>query len=271
MKNKVLRSLTFLTLAGVILSLTAWAIASSPQQVTQATRPNITNQATDHTPIVDYESSGTRTTDSDPQARVMRTAKGKRYATRVKGFIADRNGGERLILASRYVGPLPALPVARSAVIAVGEIVEAQAYLSDDKTGVYSEFSVRVEEVFKNDNSAPLFPGSLVVAERYGGRVRFRSGHVSFYGNREQGLPRQGGRYVFFLERNNQEYSILTAYELLSERVYPLDGQSAPGGEGSNWAGDAYREVDAARFLSDLKRAISEYSPTPLPKGVATP
>ena len=36
MKNKVLRSLTFLTLAGVILSLTAWAIADSPPQDKQA-------------------------------------------------------------------------------------------------------------------------------------------------------------------------------------------------------------------------------------------
>jgi hypothetical protein len=246
----------------VSLWLSAWAIASPSQQDAKATRAKITKQATDHIPIVDYENSVSISTDSDPRARALRTAKGKHYATRVKGFIADRDSGERSILAFRYLGPLPALPVGRSAVIALGEIVDAQAYLSDDKTGVYSEFSVRIEEVFKNDNLAPLFPGSLVVTERYGGRVRFRSGHVILYGNREQGFPRQGGRYVFFLERNDQEYLILTAYELLSGRVYPLDGKSAPGGEGSDWAGDAYLEVDPARFLGDLKRALSEYSPT---------
>ena len=38
MKNKIIRSLTFLTLAGIILSLTAWAIASSRHQNSAATQ-----------------------------------------------------------------------------------------------------------------------------------------------------------------------------------------------------------------------------------------
>jgi hypothetical protein len=119
------------------LWVSVWAIASSPQQDAKPTRANITRQATDHVPIVDYENSVSMSTDSNAQARALRSAKGKRYATRVKGFIADRDSGDRPILAFRYLAPLPALPVGRSAVIALGEIVDAQAYLSDDKTGVY--------------------------------------------------------------------------------------------------------------------------------------
>jgi hypothetical protein len=150
-------------------------------------------------------------------------------------------------------------------------VVDAQAYLSDDKTGVYSEFSVRIEEVLKNDSLTPSFPGSLVVAERYGGRVRFPSGRVTFYGNREQGMPRQGGRYIFFLERSDQQYSILTAYELLSGRIYPVDGSNAPGRDSAYSVGAAYENADATRFRNEVQRAITEYSKTPLAKRAVKP
>jgi hypothetical protein len=146
-------------------------------------------------------------------------------------------------------------------------VVDAQAYLSDDKTGVYSEFSIRIDEVFKNDSLKPGFPGGLVVAERYGGRVRFPSGRVTFYGNRDQGMPRLGGRYVFFLERDDQQYSILTAYELSSGRIYPLDGRNTPGRDRANSVGDDYENTDATRFLSDLQKALTDYSRTQLEKG----
>lgn len=195
--------------------------------------------------------------DSDPKARALRSAKGARYAKHVKDFIADRDTDQGMILAFRNIAPLPALPVGRNVVIVLGEVVDAQAYLSDDKTGVYSEFSVRIEEVFKNDNITPIFPGSLVITERYGGRVRFPSGRVILYGNREQGMPRLSRRYVFFLERSDQQYSILTAYELLSGLIYPVDGRNAPGGGGSQWTGDAYQETDGAQFLSEVQSAIS--------------
>ena len=261
-----------LVVAMVSLWLSAWPIAASRQQDSQAiqdARNKRETEALDHVPIVDYENSVPSSLNLDPQARALRKAKSARYAKHVKGLIRDREADQGMILTSPYVAPLPALPVGRSTLIALGEVVDSQAYLSDDKTGVYSEFSLRIEEVFKDDPLKPSFPGSLVVGERFGGRVRFPSGRVTFYGNREQGMPRQGRRYVFFFERSDQQYSILTAYELLAGRIYPLDGRNAPAGEGTHWAGDAYEKTDALRFLNDLKRALSAYSPTALEKGVA--
>ncbi len=266
-----MRSKKFLLLLFTSLTLLGFTLSISPHgQGQSAANSGMQKPANvDHIPIVDYENAtSSYTSDTDPQMRALRAVKGKRYATSVKGFIADRDTGERPILASRYTAPLPALPVKRSAVVALGEVVATQAYLSDDKTGVYSEFTVSIEEVFKDDCLTPVVPGSLVVTERYGGRVSFPSGRVTLYGNREQGMPRQARHYVFFLERLDQQYSILTAYELLSGRVYPLDGKNAPGGEGSNWAGDAYQGADAKRFLSDVQNAIAEYLRTALEKGV---
>jgi hypothetical protein len=214
--------------------------------------------ALEHIPIVDFENSVSTLTKTDQQAKTIRSAKGMRYAKRIRGFIADRDVPGGMILTSRYMQPLPAFPVGRSAIIALGEVVDAQAYLSDDKSGVYSEFSVRIEEVLKNDPLTPSFPGSLVVAERYGGRVRFPSGRVTFFGNRDEGMLRQGGRYIFFLERSDQQYSILTAYELLSGRIHPVDGKNAPGSDSAYSVGDAYENADATHFMSEVQRAITE-------------
>ena len=171
MQNKPLRSLTFLILSGIVLSLTAWAITSSPRQDQQAKQTDGSRKRSvnlDHVPIVDYEkSAGIRSPEIDPQARALRSAKGERYAKHIRGLIVDRDTDQGMILASRNIAPLPALPVGRSVAVVLGEIVDAQAYLSDDKTGVYSEFSVRVEEIFKNDSITPVYPGSLVTTERY--------------------------------------------------------------------------------------------------------
>jgi hypothetical protein len=265
MKNKELRSLTVLTLGVCFVLLTVWGIASTAQQDSRTMQQP---PALDHIPIVDFENPASADAKLDPKTRALRTARGERYAKHVKGFILDREIDGGMVLAFRYMQPLPAFPLGRSAIVAVGAVVDSQAYLSDDKTGIYSEFSIRIEEVLKNDRLGPTFPGSLVVAERVGGRVRFPSGRIILYGNREEGMPRQGRRYVFFLERQDQQYSLLTAYELLSDRVYPLDGRNAPGGKGALSIGDEYENSDATRFLSELQRAIAKYSQTPLKETV---
>ena len=72
-------------------------------------------------------------------------------------------------------------------------------------------------------------------------------------------MPVVGQRYVFFLERNPEQYSysILTAYELRSGKIRPMDGKDAPGGQNSTWGGDAYRGTDELQFLRDVENAIA--------------
>lgn len=210
-------------------------------------------------PIVDYEAkpSGARTQQAQQgDADAARKSKGRRHDKELA--VRDLDAGGNSVLAfSHWDATLPALPVGRSGLVVVGQVVEAKAFLSNDNTGVYSEFSVSIEQVIKNNSSAPVFHGDLVSAERRGGRVRFPSGRVTAYGNRGQGMPSVGQRYVFFLERNPEQYTILTAYELRSGKVYPLDGKDAPGGADSEWAGNAYKETDESKFLHDVEREVA--------------
>jgi hypothetical protein len=92
---------------------------------------------------------------------------------------------------------LPALPTEQASAIVIGTITYAKAYLSNDKTGVYSTFTVLIHEVLKNPEKLKV--GNLVEAEREGGRVQFSSGRVHLYMVSEQDMPRVGGRYLLFL------------------------------------------------------------------------
>lgn len=210
-----------------------------------------------NTPTVYYDGRKTQSATPTSEADPARKAKGARYEKRLVVRDVD-TGGWPVLGFSHWDAPLPALPVVRSALVVLGEVVDAKAYLSNDQTGVYSEFTVRIERVFKNDESNVVFPGQLITTERWGGRVIFPSGRIIIYGNRGQGMPQLGQQYLFFLERNPEQYNLLTAYQLRSDQVQPLDGRSAPGGENSDWAGNAYIGTTVTQFLRDVERSVAK-------------
>jgi hypothetical protein len=144
----------------------------------------------------------------------------------------------------------PALPVAQSAVIVVGEVLDAQAHLSEDKTNVFSEFTVRIGNVFKSDVS---LPGTEITVERLGGYVKYPDGRRLLYRVGTTLMPRVGGRYLFFLTASPQlDLSILTAYELATDGVSPLD---------SSARFEEFKGKDEAAFLAALNKALKTTQP----------
>ncbi len=217
-----------------------------------------TNTADDKSqfPIVDYSASES----ADPEKRAKRQAKGKKYNNKYAPPIDESS--ETIFSSVDWDANLPALPVAKSQAVIIGEVTDAQAHLSDDKTAVYSEFKIQIDEVLKNDSSNALSPGGSVAVERNGGRVRFPSGHTVVSFTNHQRMPRVGGRYVLFLthsfptgEINQQDFYILTGYELRGGRVFPLDNTN-PGHPIT-----AYKEAAESSFLKDLNSAVANSSP----------
>jgi hypothetical protein len=155
---------------------------------------------------------------------------------------------------------VPAFPTESSDAVVIGETVDAQAYLSNDKSGVYTEFTVRVDEILKNDSTVPLAVGETVAAQREGGRVRFPSGRIQQYITHYQHMPRAGRRYVFFLKRNDdgQAYYIRTGYELRAGRVMPLDGVNMNKGASEIPQFAAYKDADEATFLRAVRAAVAK-------------
>jgi len=199
----------------------------------------------------------------EPEKRAKRRARSARFDQNyyVREPAPPESGViyETIIINDWEVG-LSALPADRSDVVVIGEITDAQAHLSNDKTGVYSEFTVRIGEVLKNDEYSQLSIGSSVTAERQGGRVRFPSHRILPVRVQGQGMPRTKGRYVLFLKRLSpgESYHILTGYELCAGRVFALDGVKNSGG--SKWKFDTYEGSDEINFIKNVRQTIANIS-----------
>jgi len=120
--------------------------------------------------------------------------------------------------------PPPLFPIDESALIVVGKIETVKAYLSNDKGGVYTEFTIRVEDLLKGDPSMKQDP-KKVTADREGGLVVYPNGQQVMYQNSNLGLPQLGSKYLFFLRKDelSPNLEILTSYDLSSNPIMQME------------------------------------------------
>jgi len=176
-------------------------------------------------PVAVYAAASRSDTTAEQSTRTIRSA---RYDKRRAEPIAELPAGiDELPVNSNWAwrlsGPLPS---PESDAVVVGDVLDANAYLSNDRTGVYSEFLVRISEVLKENKDLRLLRGDSIPVEREGGAVQFPSGRIQHYSLANQGMPYVGRQYLFFLKRNNddgKDFSVLTAYQLRKGRVIPMD------------------------------------------------
>jgi len=167
-------------------------------------------------PIVNYDEAE----PADPNKKAARKEKQKRYDG--PSIVARNPHPSDAEVSSIYEGPqLPALPTSKSNVIVLGIVQSGEAHLSDNKKNIYSEFTVLVDDVLKADVSLPT--NNLITVDREGGIVSYPNGQQILYRNSGENMPSIGKRYVFFLQRVNQDFRVLTAYELNTDKVVPLD------------------------------------------------
>ena len=158
---------------------------------------------------------------TDPLKRAQRKQKQKRKNG--LGLVSQNpepdSGGGLFLPHNQF--DFPGLPVEQSSVIVIADVLQSEAHLSEDKTGVFSEFTIRLVDVLKADSS---LPASEMIVERLGGYVRYPDGRKLLYRVGTGGMPRVGARYLFFLKPNAElDYSILTAYEFGTKGTVALD------------------------------------------------
>jgi hypothetical protein len=203
------------------------------------------------TPVVDFASPA-------PAAEGARKLKGARY-DRYGAVVGepDPRMGELISYSHWQVG-LSDLPADKSDLVVEAKVTDSQAFLSGDKTGVYSEFTVRVSRVLKAADGASAAEGDTLVAERVGGRVRYPSGKIVRYTVSGQGSPMKGKKYLLFLSRGEQgNYKLLTGYELQGNQVFALDGSRTNRRGLGRWAFDKHNGEEAKSFWEAVERAIN--------------
>lgn len=252
--------ITFLTLTVALMgSMAARSSRSSPGQHNQHGNSKPKNEDP-RWPLTEYDSPE----PADPREKAKRKARNSRQGH--PGLVskpspATESGAVNLV--NDWEVGFPALPAERSVIILIGKIQSARAYLSEDKTNIYSEFHVNVERVIKSRYAGPLNAGDVLSVERVGGRIRMPSGHIHQYGVAKQGMPQVGRRYVLFLGGDESErFNILTGYELRGGKVFPLDGVDPA--DGSKLPAFAEHEgEDESVFLQAVENSLVQPTPQP--------
>jgi hypothetical protein len=183
----------------------------------------------------------------DAQKKAARTKKNKRFnknRTPLEGHRDDEFSG--IFLESP---PPPPLPVT-SDLIVVGSIQRRQPYLSDNVTVVYTEFTLDITEILKNNASSPVDAFEPLIVNREGGAISMPSGRIFRYLVAPLGsMPEVGKRYVLFLQHETErDYNLVCGYELTEKTIIPLEDFSDR---------DSLLGLTEAQFLELLKRKIS--------------
>jgi hypothetical protein len=193
-------------------------------------------------PLIDYDAPESK----DSKKRERRRKKGLRYDKASNPLSDDYT---RKTHVNEGV-PRSALPVEVSSVILIGTVTEAEAVLSNDRTGVYTELTIQIEEILKDD-SQQLSPGSSIEVERQGGRVRFPSGHITTEHVTGTGIPCPGKRYLLFLTRVPSDLYIHFGYELTGSKVALLDMYP-------RHPSQSYKGADEEKLISDLRAVLAK-------------
>ena len=160
----------------------------------------------------------------DPEELAQRRLKNQRYDN--QNWVAKKPSPDvDYARRSIAVQPLPALPVEESDLVVTGLAIGVTAHLSNDKTGIYSEYTIRVEQVLKDGLSRNLTSASTIMIDRAGGAVLYPDGHRLAYFIAERKLPVVGAMYALFLrdDKRSKNLEIVTLYELKANNIVPLD------------------------------------------------
>jgi len=246
------KALLFLIVLFSAAGLTAPGTFRSEGQgkVGQESEESIREKLKKRFPIVD----SSEPEPTDPQERTKRLKRSKKY-NRKDSVVHP----ELVQSAQGYDWPadFKPIPVSTSDIVVVGTISDAKAHLSEDKNSVYSEFTVTINEVLKNGTGSYLGAGDSITLERKGGRVRYPSGHISWFYVSGQGLPLPNAQYVLFLKATDEErlFDILTGYQILDGRIEPLD--YSPGVVHF----ERYSGSDATAFVNEVRSTIASAQP----------
>ena len=242
----------YIALVFSLTCLCALGFVSLPSYSQQKVQKQETSPDFQRFPIVDLVNPP----PTDPVEKEKRAKKGKKYNVKYTSPLSE--AVDSMFLNVDWDVNLPALPIEKSAAVVIGRVTKAEAHLSEDKTGIYSEFTIQIEAIFKNDPNNQLLNDKSVLAYRTGGRVRFPSGKILVSAVSHQDMPQPGGRYLLFLTHSrlssgeDEDFHILTGYELKNGQAFPLDNVS------SSHPISKYRGVSENVLLADLSSALAK-------------
>ena len=190
---------------------------------------------------------------SDPKEREVRRAKNTRYNAGGTDLTIELPENSEIFF--EHIWPaVDFFPAAESAIVVVGRVEKVQPHLSTDRSRIYTEFTIAVDDFLKRNR----IPASKTVAiDRPGGALKLKNGRIvrdgtqiDYLGNLEFGR-----RYVIFARAINDgnDLSLIKSYELDDGKVFSNDSRPRRLISPSD---------DEARFLREVREAIKSSKQT---------
>lgn len=211
-QRKIFHALAFL----VLLSFCTFGSFS---QTAQTSTPTV-QPLKSFGPVTDYNAALPNSTP------VLRFRRGERYNVPDPALpeLGERSDEVGVVedMSSFYHDPMP---FNQSDAVVVGSIASGQAYLSNDKRAIYSEFKVNVQETLKVPTAPYVRVGDSIDVQREGGAIRLPSGKVLLRGSKDHSMPQVGKRYLLFLRYNQstEDFHVVGGYQLEGQHSYSLD------------------------------------------------
>ena len=202
----------------------------------------LTAQGTSHLAVAGQMSRGDVSqgtiTDSDvfdeahdpPDSRALesRRAKNTRYNT--GRFDLTNPNAENDRFFEQHWPRTELLPALQSTIVVTGTVVKLQPYLSADRSRIYTEISLILDNILKPSKTNPSSAvATLLVIDRLGGALRLRSGRIVRDEVQIDGLGGTclGKRYLVFAEaiNNGRDLSLIRSYELTGGEVFTNDSR----------------------------------------------
>ena len=210
--NRVMWGLVSLVVL-ITIAVSFGTMSSYSQQDTLEKQRDEDIQDLSKYPIAEYDAPASK----NAAEREERALKNKRYDRQL--LVRKKPHPETGKTVASDAEPVPpAIPLAESSLIIIGEVVNSKASLSNDKSGVYSEYLVRVENILKSDKKKSIRTGATITMDRTGGYVQYPSGQKVLYQNDWQDLPELNGRYMFFLNDDNNQNELQTSHWIPAEK-----------------------------------------------------
>lgn len=182
----------------------------------------------------------------DAGIRELRINKNIRYNSKAPFRIVDTT--------SRYIyidrpAKAESFPFPTHNLIILGTVENAQTYLSDNQTNLYTEYNVRVEEVFKNALGTSVETGDVITFDTQAGALRLQSGQVVQQIINNFVMPDSGSRGVYFLDtlHDSNDLSMSHGFELTGTHILQFDDPNRS---------QAFSGLNAAQFISLVRNGV---------------
>jgi hypothetical protein len=220
-----------------------------------------TSNSQPQTAVKEAWKSETKTSDehAPDSNRLIRDSVFNDKTGQKKALDLPRATGEVLIGHSNnppYYVRIPAIPSQQSDAVVVGKITDFQPYLSSDRTHLYTELTVTVERVMKDDAAAIGSKSTIAILEA-GGNLTLANGKVV----KDDFVPSNhrleiGARYVLFLQHypKGDYFRVVKNWELQGSHVVPIAHEDVSDAKRGT---SPYQNMTESQFLQAVSDSLS--------------